>query len=372
MSLLGSLLKKTKSEPAPEQLKPMTGLGQMMAANLSVTPASAMEKIQIGSKRKNVVNTVEKEDTSSNSSFDYAGKMTKLVPDPGQAAYMGPNLWDEVLTFGECSTLEFLNAEDFLFETGILLEKDSKKSGQSTPKVVTTPVLPPEIKTERPKKAAVYRNNVSVASSTASSPTSSVTSSSSVASINSESVLRSMLVDKKEAPEETKTVDTDILHKLLQGCSIPQNLPENVLSEYEDDDNEEEPPVRGSPPLPVIAAEINMSDRELHLATVPGEQVFNPKQRRFEHEELRPLPVMRKAKKQFVPEEQKDDKYWERRRKNNVAAKRARDAQRIKMNQIMVRTAWLESENEKLSVKLNESLAEQERLKARLGVYEEI
>ena len=55
--------------------------------------------------------------------------------------------------------------------------------------------------------------------------------------------------------------------------------------------------MRGSPPLPVIAAEINMSDRELHLATVPGEQVFNPKQRRFEHEELRPLPVMRKAKK---------------------------------------------------------------------------
>ena len=56
-------------------------------------------------------------------------------------------------------------------------------------------------------------------------------------------------------------------------------------------------PVRTSPPLPVIAAEINMSDRELHLATVPGEDVFNPKARRFEHEELRPLPVMRKAKK---------------------------------------------------------------------------
>ena len=55
--------------------------------------------------------------------------------------------------------------------------------------------------------------------------------------------------------------------------------------------------VRESPPLPVIAAEINMSDRELHLATVPGEDVFNPRARRFEHEELRPLPVMRKAKK---------------------------------------------------------------------------
>ena len=43
--------------------------------------------------------------------------------------YMGPNLWDEVLTFGECSTLEFLNADDFLFETGIILDKDPKKSG---------------------------------------------------------------------------------------------------------------------------------------------------------------------------------------------------------------------------------------------------
>merc|ERR1719374_25170 len=108
-----------------------------------------------------------------------------------------------------------------------------------------------------------------------------------------------------------------------------------------------------------------MSSQELHLATVPGEQVFNPKERRFDNDELRPMPVMRKAKKQFVPEESKDEKYWERRRKNNVAAKRARDAQRIKMNQIMVRTAWLEKENEKLSAKLAESLAEQEQLKER-------
>ena len=89
-------------------------------------------------------------------------------------------------------------------------------------------------------------------------------------------------------------MDTDILQKLLQGCSIPQNTAEVGDSEAEEDEGEE---VRESPPLPVIAAEINMSDRELHLATVPGEDVFNPRARRFEHEELRPLPVMRKAKK---------------------------------------------------------------------------
>lgn len=341
-----------------------------MAANFSVTPSpSAMEKLQIGSKRKNSVIDVEKEDSiSSSSSFDYAGKMTKLVLDPGQAAYMGPSLWDEVLTFGECSTLELLNAEDFLFETGIILEKDPKKSGQTTSKAVTAPK--PDVKAARPKKTAVQRNPVSLSSSTASSLTSSVGS---VASANS-SVLRSMLVDEENSEDQTKTLDTDILQKLLHGCSIPQNLPENPESEYDETESEteEEKPSRGSPLLPMIAAEIDMSDRELHLATVPGEQVFNPKKRRFENEELRPLPVMRKAKKQFVPEEQKDDKYWDRRRKNNVAAKRARDAQRIKMNQIMVRTAWLEKENETLSVKLNESLAEQKNLKARLGVYEEV
>ena len=93
---------------------------------------------------------------------------------------------------------------------------------------------------------------------------------------------------------ETSSLDTDILQKLLQGCSIPQNTAEACDSEAEEGEGEE---TRDSPPLPVIAAEINMSDRELHLATVPGEDVFNPRARRFEHEELRPLPVMRKAKK---------------------------------------------------------------------------
>lgn len=359
MSLLGSLLKRTNLETGPESPGPNLGLNKFLTAAPAVP---ALEKLPIGSKRKNFVDNIEMEySNSSSDAVDCAGKMTKLVPDPGQAAYMGPNLWDEVLTFGECSTLEFLNAEDFLFETGITLEKETKKSGPSTPAVD----IPSQssVKVERPIKTAVYRLPNTASSSAATSPSTSVAS---VVSTDS-SVLRSMLATEKK--EIHQTLDTDILQKLLQGCSIPQNRPMEELEEFEEEDLEDGAPSRESPPA--IAAEINMSDRELHLATVPGERVFNPKQRRFEHEELRPLPVMRKAKKQFVPEEQKDDKYWERRRKNNVAAKRARDAQRIKMNQIMVRTAWLEKENEKLSAKLAESLEEQERLKERLSMYED-
>ncbi|KAL0172431.1 hypothetical protein M9458_032742, partial [Cirrhinus mrigala] len=38
-------------------------------------------------------------------------------------------------------------------------------------------------------------------------------------------------------------------------------------------------------------------------------------------------------------------KYWSRRCKNNEAAKRSRDARRLKENQISVRAAFLEREN---------------------------
>ena len=47
----------------------------------------------------------------------------------------------------------------------------------------------------------------------------------------------------------------------------------------------------------------------------------------------------------FVPEDLKDDKYWARRHKNNYAAKRSRDARRVKENQIAMRACFLEKEN---------------------------
>ena len=45
-----------------------------------------------------------------------------------------------------------------------------------------------------------------------------------------------------------------------------------------------------------------------------------------------------------MPHELKDEKYWVRRRKNNQAAKRSRDARRVKENQIALRASYLEKE----------------------------
>lgn len=48
----------------------------------------------------------------------------------------------------------------------------------------------------------------------------------------------------------------------------------------------------------------------------------------------------------------KDEAYWERRRKNNEAAKRSRDARRLKETEIAMRAQFLEQENIQLKMEL--------------------
>jgi hypothetical protein len=42
----------------------------------------------------------------------------------------------------------------------------------------------------------------------------------------------------------------------------------------------------------------------------------------------------------------RDGKYWERRRKNNVAAKKSRDARRVRENQLRLKVLCLENANQ--------------------------
>lgn len=53
-----------------------------------------------------------------------------------------------------------------------------------------------------------------------------------------------------------------------------------------------------------------------------------------------------------IPDTNKDAAYWERRRKNNEAAKRSRDSRRAKEDEIAIRAAFLEQENLKLRVEV--------------------
>ncbi|XP_014600987.1 PREDICTED: thyrotroph embryonic factor [Polistes canadensis] len=69
-------------------------------------------------------------------------------------------------------------------------------------------------------------------------------------------------------------------------------------------------------------------------------------------------PKMRRTNKTSSPAvptstvDEKDATYWERRKKNNEAAKRSRDARRAKEDEIAIRAAYLEQENLKLKYEL--------------------
>jgi len=125
-------------------------------------------------------------------------------------------------------------------------------------------------------------------------------------------------------------------------------------------------------------ARIEFSAEELALATVPGAD-FDPTARQFSMEELRPQPIIRKRRKSYVQPEKKDDKYWEKRNKNNVAARRSREARRLKENQISLRTAFLEQQNKALIATVREAkekhdklLNETRKLSEKLKKYETV
>ena len=66
---------------------------------------------------------------------------------------------------------------------------------------------------------------------------------------------------------------------------------------------------------------IKFSPKDLALATVPGVD-FDPREKTFAIEDLKPQPIIRKRPKIYVSDYSKDSRYWEKRSKNNMAARR--------------------------------------------------
>jgi len=66
----------------------------------------------------------------------------------------------------------------------------------------------------------------------------------------------------------------------------------------------------------------------------------------------------------------RDDKYWERRRKNNLAAKKSRDTRRMRENQLRLRVLFLENANKVLREQMGRKEQESGKLRERLRLYE--
>ncbi|MPC79733.1 Cell death specification protein 2 [Portunus trituberculatus] len=78
------------------------------------------------------------------------------------------------------------------------------------------------------------------------------------------------------------------------------------------------------------------------------------------------LTPKRRHNRQGLENTTKDEAYWERRRRNNEAAKRSRDARRAKEEEIAIRGAFLEQENMKLRAELSTLKSETAKLRCML------
>ncbi|XP_030646768.1 HLF transcription factor, PAR bZIP family member a isoform X1 [Chanos chanos] len=230
-----------------------------------------------------------------------------------QSAFLGPTLWDKTLPYdGDNFQLEYMDLEEFLSENGIPANPQSDQS------------QPPQQPLQQPPPAP---------------PTPSVVD---LSNRPTTSVHPGDIVTQNCLPNQGRTV-------LPSARNTPSPIdPESI-----------QVPV-GYEPDPA----------DLALSSVPGQEIFDPRKRKFSAEELKPQPMIKKARKVFIPEDMKDDKYWARRRKNNVAAKRSRDARRLKENQIAIRAAFLEKENTALRQEVADLRKELGRCKNVLAKYE--
>jgi len=254
-------------------------------------------------------NIIMDEDKKKQDKFHHP-TMPNGVINP-ESAFLGPKLWSKPIPMpvtGDNDDFSVMNIDDFLSENGFDLEAEHPSSpsdlGVSSPRSnasdMETDMVESMPARKAPKRAA-------------------------------------------QGPlESDKKIDTTFLYAESKKARLEREKEEKKNRTIND---------------------IEFSPQELALATVPGMN-FDPRQRSFAPDELRPQPIIRKRKKSYVPSEAKDDKYWEKREKNNVAARRSREARRLKENQIALRTAFLEKENGQLKAALDEAKAENMELVA--------
>ncbi|XP_071124590.1 thyrotroph embryonic factor-like isoform X1 [Mytilus edulis] len=251
------------------------------------------------------------------------------------SAFLGPNLWSSAdYTDGDIS-LEYMDLDEFLSENGIPVDLNEASNGSSKSN---------DSQVSSPKESD-------------SAPTSTVN----IKEIQSpqEDDMEDSDSDEESCEEEKKK---DVVES---GSLLDINIEFNVA---EQDVILSTVPVvqNGERRSPVVEIDFSVEEGEQELVNVPGEETFNPKERKFSEDELKPQPMIKKSRKIFVPDEQKDDKYWCRRKKNNVAAKRSRDARRVKENQIAMRACYLEKCNNTLTAEVQKLKKENAQIKKSL------
>ncbi|XP_023128789.2 TEF transcription factor, PAR bZIP family member b isoform X1 [Amphiprion ocellaris] len=296
----------------------------------------------------------------------------------GVSASLTPAIWDKTIPYdGETFHLEYMDLDEFLLENGIpvsLEEEELQKTltsvegkGKSISKVVATASATTTTTTTSATPAPAAPDDAAEAASVSASASSSSTAASDPEETVTVTTLQPAKLEEEEEDEEEDEEEEEGQEE--------ESVPEEAAAKVEVKKTDRNAAERNTPsPIDPEAIEVDINFQpdptDLVLSSVPGGELFNPRKHKFSDEELKPQPMIKKAKKVFVPDEQKDDKYWSRRKKNNLAAKRSRDARRLKENQITVRASFLERENAALRQQVAELRKDCGRCKNILARYE--
>ncbi|XP_039861841.1 TEF transcription factor, PAR bZIP family member b isoform X2 [Simochromis diagramma] len=286
----------------------------------------------------------------------------------GVSASLTPAIWEKTIPYdGETFHLEYMDLDEFLLENGIpvtLEEEELQKTltvedkGKAIPKAIagattTTPTTTTTTETTTPATP--------VAADSSSPPSASMATPDPEEPVTVTTLQPAKLEEEQEEEEEEGEEEEE---------QKEESLPEEATPKAEVKKAERNTPSPIDPDAIEVDINFQPDPTDLVLSSVPGGELFNPRKHRFSQEELKPQPMIKKAKKVFVPDEQKDEKYWSRRKKNNLAAKRSRDARRLKENQITVRASFLERENAALRQQVAEMRKDCGRCKNVLARYE--
>ncbi|XP_020502432.1 D site albumin promoter binding protein b [Labrus bergylta] len=255
--------------------------------------------------------------------------------------FLGPLLWDRTLPAdGGLFQLQYMDLEEFLTENGMgSMHNNNSSSSAQIPSQSSQSAVPNQSSQCLPPPSPPC--------STSSSPSSSSSPS---------------LIGLEVAQPQNLTGGNDCLHgsqtSMNDSCESPCSSSSSSC-----------PPLltpTDSGPDGGGMFDMDTSD----MSNSPGQPNYDPRRHSFSEEELKPQPMIKKARKIHVPDNMKDEKYWTRRYKNNEAAKRSRDARRLKENQITVRAAYLERENAALRQEVAEIRKELGRCRNILSKYE--
>ena len=142
------------------------------------------------------------------------------------------------------------------------------------------------------------------------------------------------LVNEPVQPFKNNQVDT--LEKTEKCCRPPvdhEYIVKQCKVEQESDDGEESY---------VEEVSIECAKEQKGKQRKPRTYKYNPK------------PVQQKSSRSFVPEYMKDNEYWEKRKRNNMAAKKSREDRRKKELEVVSKMAALKKENSELRARVKE------------------